>query len=86
MSALFDRFAKMAKEEFGCTVKRVENNGETFESLFGISKEILSKYELPYNIPTTQSIYSDKPVLIGLQEMESLGNCFEIEKYFSFAA
>ena len=36
---LYDRFVKMAKEEFGCTVKRVENNDETFESLFGIPKE-----------------------------------------------
>ncbi len=86
MSTLFDRFAKMAKEEFGCTVKRIENENETFESLFGISKEALSEYELPYEVPTMQSIYSDKPVSIGLQEMASLGNCFEIKEYFSFAA
>lgn len=35
MDERFERFAKMAKEEFGCTVSRSDKQ-ETFEDIFGV--------------------------------------------------
>ena len=49
MSTLFERFAKMAKEEFNCTiVKTPHHSNTTFESLFGTSVDNIALYKLPY--------------------------------------
>lgn len=53
----FEEFAKMAKEEFGLTVVQSSSNTATFESLFGVSAEEISKYELPYNVSAQQFGY-----------------------------
>ena len=48
MSERFERFAKMAQEEFGLTVvKSASHENYTFEDLFGVSIESLTQYELP---------------------------------------
>lgn len=55
MSERFERFAKMAQEEFGLTVVESTNHeNSTFEDLFGVSIESLTQYELPYNISEDQ--------------------------------
>ena len=41
MSIKFNRFYKMAKDEFGVTVTPKKSNGETFESLFGETTDII---------------------------------------------
>lgn len=41
MSNKFNRFYKMAKDEFGVTVTPKKSNGETFESLFGETTGII---------------------------------------------
>lgn len=46
---LFEKFAKMAKEQFGCTVIQAEPTGETFETLFGIDLSGSFEFDLPYN-------------------------------------
>lgn len=46
---LFEKFAKMAKEQFGCTVVQAEPAGETFETLFGIDLSNSFEFDLPYN-------------------------------------
>lgn len=59
MSTRFDRFAEMAKEEFGLTVSQSSEKA-TFESLFGVSTEDIAQYELPHNrIPLEQFDYYD---------------------------
>ena len=46
---LFERFAKMVKEEFGYTVvKKTDRDKKSFESLFGVSCNDIDNYELPY--------------------------------------
>ena len=61
MSTRFERFAQMAKEEFGLTVFRTSSSERvTFESLFGVSVEDIAQYELPHNhIPVEQFGYYD---------------------------
>lgn len=43
---LFEKFAKMAKEQFGCTVVQEEPTGETFETLYGINLSEQVEFEL----------------------------------------
>lgn len=60
MSSRFERFAKMAEEEFGLTIVKTESQEtSTFESLFGVSIETLAQYELPYSISTYDLGYYD---------------------------
>ena len=60
MSTRFERFAKMAKEQFGLTVvKATSGDQSTFESLFGVSSEDIAQYELPYNISAEHFGYYD---------------------------
>ncbi len=73
MSTRFERFAKMAKEEFGLTVSRTSEKA-TFKSLFGVSVEEIDQYELPHNhIPVEQFDYYDSclcshnPLVTGIQ-------------------
>lgn len=66
MSTQFERFAKMAKEEFGLTVvKTTSQEQSTFESLFGVSSESIAQYELPYNISAEQFGYYDEMMPIN---------------------
>lgn len=58
MSTRFERFARMAKEEFGLTVsKTTSHEHSTFESLFGVSPKSIAQYELPYSISAEQFGY-----------------------------
>lgn len=57
---MFDRFAKMAIEEFGLTVVETANRTTTFESLFWVSSEQLFQGDLPYCIPSVQADYHNK--------------------------
>ena len=87
MSTMFDRFAEMAKEEFGYTIRKSEkNNNSNFESLFGTSVENISEYELPYNINASHFMYCDDPVVMGRRELKFIENSFNVEKNFNFAA
>lgn len=45
---LFERFAQMAREQFGCTVVQVESTGETFETLYGIDLSDAFEFDVPY--------------------------------------
>lgn len=75
MSTRFERFAQMAKEEFGLTVFQTNSDERaTFESLFGVSIEEIAQYELPHNrIPMEQFDYYDSdlcshnPLVTGIQ-------------------
>ena len=63
MSTRFERFARMAKEEFGLTVSKTTSHEQsTFESLFGVSPESIAQYELPYNISVEQFGYYGESV------------------------
>lgn len=76
MSTMFERFAKMAREEFGLTVVETANRTTTFESLFGFSPEKLFQSDLPYCIPSVQAGYYNKEAA----ETEGLkANWFETE-------
>lgn len=87
MSTMFDRFAEIAKEEFGYTIRKSEKtNNSTFESLFGVSVESISEYELPYNINSSHFMYCDEPVVMGRRELKFIENSFNVEKNFNFAA
>lgn len=68
MSARFERFSKMVKEEFGLTVTQ-SHTGEksTFESLFGVSAECIAQYELPYNLTPEQIGYYSIEAIISNQ-------------------
>jgi hypothetical protein len=71
MSKRFERFAKMAKEEFGLTVvKSTSREGSSFESLFGVSTESIAQYELPYNISADQFGYYDEKVVMEMPEID----------------
>ena len=51
MDTIFERFSKYVKDEFGLTVIKKTNQATTsFKSLFGMSAEETSRYELPYII------------------------------------
>ena len=69
MSTRFEKFAKMAKKEFGLTVIKKESQEQsTFESLFGVSSESIAQYELPYNISAEQFGYYDELATINIFE------------------
>ena len=71
MSKRFERFAKMAKEEFGLTVvKSTSREGSSFKSLFGVSAESIAQYELPYNISADQFGYYDEKVVMEMPEID----------------
>lgn len=71
MSKRFERFAKMAKEEFGLTVvKTTKREGSSFESLFGVSAESIAQYELPYNISADQFGYYDEKVVTEMPAVD----------------
>ena len=88
MSDLFERFVKLAKEEFGYTVKKSKTTGkaDTFESLFGVSVQTVSDYELPYAFPITQLMYSDECLVVAQREIVSSENKFDVEENLNFAA
>ena len=87
MSTMFDRFSKMAKEEFGCTVRRNEmGSGTTFESLFGVPTKSLAEYELPYDVSVIQFIYCNESETSRWNEGKILENDFNFEKFLNFAA
>lgn len=46
---MFDRFAQMAKEQFGLTITQKEPTGETFKTLFGIDFSNYSERKNPFN-------------------------------------
>ena len=56
MSTLFERFAKMAEEEFGYTVVKI-NEKDTFEALYGVDVQNDAQYELPYEVSFSQVGY-----------------------------
>lgn len=77
MSKRFERFAKIAKEEFGLTVvKSINCKGSSFESLFGVSAESIAQYELPYNISADQFGYYDEGIVTEMPEID-----FPVMKY-----
>ena len=45
----FDRFAQMAKEQFGLTITQKEPTGETFKTLFGVDFSDCSERKNPFN-------------------------------------
>ena len=46
---MFNRFAQMAKEQFGLTITHKEPTGETFKTLFGVDFSDCSKRKNPFN-------------------------------------
>ena len=46
---MFNRFAQMAKEQFGLTITQKEPTGETFETLFGTDFSDCSERKNPFN-------------------------------------
>lgn len=46
---MFNRFAQMAKEQFGLTITQKEPTGETFKTLFGIDFSNYSERKNPFN-------------------------------------
>lgn len=60
MSTMFERFAKMAKEEFRLTVVETENRTTTFESLFEVQQEKLLQSDSTYCILSVQDSYYNK--------------------------
>ena len=46
---MFNRFAQMAKEQFGLTITPKETTGETFKTLFGIDFSDCSERKNPFN-------------------------------------
>ena len=87
MSSRFERFAKMAEEEFGLTVVKTESREiSTFESLFGVSIETLAQYELPYAISTYDlGYYSDMKMSKVLGDSRPTIN-FDTDGYTIMAA
>lgn len=70
MSKRFERFAKMAKDEFGLTVvKSANRESSTFESLFGVSADSIAQYELPYNISADQFGYYAETIVTEMPEI-----------------
>lgn len=89
MSTMFERFVKMAKEEFGYTVIHDDSTKlTTFESLFGVSTEDIARYELPYNVSAEQFAYYDEPLVSDMFGVTFTANSFnfDIEEYCNFAA
>ena len=88
MSTMFERFAKMAKEEFGYTVvKSTEPNPTTFESLFGVSAEAIAQYELPYNVSLEQFGYYDEAAsLTMIVGVDMPANDFNTNDFVNLAA
>ena len=87
MSSRFERFAKMAKEEFGLTVAKTESREtSTFESLFGVSIKTLAQYELPYSISTYDfGYYEDSKMSKVLGDSLPTVN-FDTDGYMHIAA
>ena len=46
---MFNRFAQMAKEQFGLTITPKETTGETFKTLFGVDFSDCSERKNPFN-------------------------------------
>ena len=46
---MFNRFAQMAKEQFGLTITQKETAGETFKTLFGVDFSDCSERNNPFN-------------------------------------
>ncbi|MBE6638898.1 MAG: hypothetical protein E7616_05525 [Ruminococcaceae bacterium] len=87
MSTMFERFAKMAREEFGVSVVRTTNTEtSTFESLFGLSVENVAQYELPYSIPSDQCRYYEAPVSNNMFDLELPTSNFISDNQIAFAA
>lgn len=59
---MFNRFAQMAKEEFGLTITQKETSGETFKTLFGVDFSDCSERKNPFN--SKINIYDDMPYYI----------------------
>ena len=87
MSSRFERFAKMAEEEFGLTIVKTESREtSTFESLFGVSIETLAQYELPYSISIYDlGYYDDLKMSIVLGDSLPTVN-FDTDEYTHMAA
>ena len=87
MSTRFERFAKMAKEEFGLTiVKTTSQEQATFESLFGVSSESIAQYELPYNISAELFGYYNESISVNVFEQNLSTNKFDANEYLYLAA
>lgn len=88
MSTIFDRFAKLVKEEFGLDViKTTSHQTSTFESLFGVSVESMTQYELPYSIDVECFEYnSDTPTSINNFKLDLSARSFDADKYLNLAA
>lgn len=61
MSTMFERFAKMAREQFGCTIVKTTEPASSFKSLFGIDVSSLAQYKLPYDSPSELCEYDPVP-------------------------
>lgn len=62
MGALFDKFVKMAKNEFGYTViQKPEIPRFTFKDIFGISIDDIEKFKVPYEMAVEKQSYYDAP-------------------------
>lgn len=87
MSTKFERFAKMVKEEFGLTVVKTESREmSTFESLFGVSVENITQYELPYNISTDNFGYYDDSSLTKVFNYSLPTKIFDANEFSNLAA
>ena len=88
MSARFERFAQMARDEFGLTVVKAKSaQNSTFESLFGVSAKSIAQYELPYNISAEQfGYYDDGAVVSNALEFDLPVEKFDASDYLYLAA
>lgn len=88
MSAKFERFVKMAKEEFGLTIiKTTSRENSTFESLFGVSSEDIAQYELPYNTPVENtSYYSSEFLATDVYKLNLPTQKFDANEHVHLAA
>lgn len=51
MGALFDKFVKMAKDEFGYTIIQDPQTPRiTFKDIFGVSLDDIGKFKVPYAV------------------------------------
>lgn len=62
MGALFDKFVKMAKDEFGYTIiQDSETPRFTFKDIFGVSLDDFEKFKVPYEMAEEKQRYYDAP-------------------------
>ncbi len=86
----FEKFAQMALEEFGCKVEKRSQQQYSFETLFGMSRQYLQQFNLPYDI-TMEELFVPKVDFLGDAAPSSefgavLSSTFENNKLLTLAA